>query len=195
MSGLDRPDGGRREKTPVLFYFRRNSGIIINQCILRVGGRGQRVHPPGLLVALDDGLYAGLHKEDFIRTAHAVQLVEGVKQPIEGLAAPDIGDQGHPVIAARPGHAQLGKFGHQRGGHVVHHVEPDILQKGGHLTLSRTGQAGYNDKFHCNLLFPRPVRTPAAGPPAPAPRRSPAAPSPEPVPSAAARRPPWRRPG
>ncbi|ERI72600.1 hypothetical protein HMPREF0239_03138 [Clostridium sp. ATCC BAA-442] len=36
---MDRPDGGRREKTPVLFYFRRNSGIIINQCILRVGGR------------------------------------------------------------------------------------------------------------------------------------------------------------
>ena len=101
---------------------------------------------PGFLVALDDALHARLHEEDLVFAAHVVQLVERVEQAVEGLAPPDVGDQGHPVVLARQGHAQLGKLRHELGGHVVHHVKAHVLQEGGRLALPRPGQAGNDDE-------------------------------------------------
>src|SRR5699024_7583591 len=71
-----------------------------------------------------------------------------LEEPFKGQAAPDVGDQGHPLIPALGGQTQLGKLRDQVGGHVVHHVKAQILQKGGRSALPCPGQARYNYKLH-----------------------------------------------
>ena len=112
----------------------------------------QGVYPAGLLVPLYNGLQRGLHEEDLVVAAHFVELVQSGKQAVEGLSAPDVRDQRHPVILTLARHAELGKLGDERRRHVVHHIVSHILQEGGRLTLPGAGKAGNQNKFH--LLSP-----------------------------------------
>ena len=56
--------------------------------------------------------------------ASEIQVLKGLEQTAKVGAPPDVRHQNHPVIFPRPGHAQLGKFGDEGGGQVVHRKSP-----------------------------------------------------------------------
>ena len=111
---------------------------------------GEGVGVPGLLIPPDDVLVGGLDEEELVLQVHLGQAVQGLEELVKGLPAPDVRHQGHPAVlaGARPGHAQAGEVGDQGHGHVVHAVEPQVLQEGGGGTFARPGQARDDDEFH-----------------------------------------------
>ncbi len=75
--------------------------------------RGQRMLPPGFLVAAGEHLVVAFQKQDFIVAALALEVVKAVEQVVEQFTAPHIhndGDFGQLVLRL---HAQLREFGQE----------------------------------------------------------------------------------
>lgn len=153
--------------------------------------RGQRMLPPGFLVAAGEHLVVAFQKQDFIVAALALEVVKAVEQVVEQFTAPHIhndGDFGQLVLRL---HAQLREFGQELRRHVIHAVKTDILERIHGAGFTRTGQTGHNDEFHGSILsfpelrtgcFPHFVRRNSPGRSFPIPRQSPARPDGPPAP-------------
>ena len=142
----------------------------------------QGMDPPGLLIALDNRPVRGVHEQNPVAALHGRQTIQGLEEPLKIGAAPDIGHQHHPVVLPISPHAQLGKFGDQRDGQVIHTKVAQVLHHRGRPALPCPGQTGNNQKLHKHTpqVFSlwgrsplrRPALTPVGAPPSPAPRRS-----------------------
>ena len=100
--------------------------------------------PPGLLIALDDGLRRGLQKQHPAHALHGLELIQHAEELRKGVRRAHVVHQGHPLVAAAGPGAELREFQNHGRGHIVHDIKAHILQERSRLALSRTGQAGNN---------------------------------------------------
>ena len=152
----------------------------------------QRMAPPRLLIAVDDGGGIRLQKQHAAVDTAGLQLLQGVDEHVRGLAGAHVVYQRHPVVPAAGGSAEPGEFHHHLRREIVHGIVADILQKRGRPAFAAAGQAGYNENFHVISSFPGKLLIhPRTGPPAPGGRRGPGIRPPAPGGSAPARRRRW----
>lgn len=116
-------------------------------------GRRQGVLAAGFLIPPGQHLIVAFQEQQGIVPALALELVQAFGQVVEQLAAAGVDDDGHPGQGFLRLQAQVGKFGEQFGGHIVHAIKPDVLQRVHRAGFSRAGQAGYYHKFHRRLLL------------------------------------------
>ena len=112
----------------------------------------QRMAPPCLFIAVDDGLGVRLQKQQSTPQTLPPKLFHRAGQPVKGLPGPHVVHESQAVIPAAGGRAELGEFDHHLRRQVVHDVVAAVLQTDGGAALSRTGHSRNNEYFQFSIL-------------------------------------------
>ena len=112
----------------------------------------QRMAPPCLFIAVDNGLGVRLQKQQPTPQALPPQLFHRAGQPVKGLPGPHVVHKSQAVIPAAGGRAELGEFDNHLRRQVVHDVVAAVLQTDGGAALSCAGHSRNNEYFQFSIL-------------------------------------------
>ena len=116
--------------------------------------RGQRMHAPCFLIAVDNNLCFRLQKQHTAIDTAGFQILQRFNQQIKGFTGTHIVHQRHAVIASGGRGAELRELRHHLRRKIIHDIVSHILQISGCTALSAAGKTGYNQYFHAAPPYP-----------------------------------------
>ena len=115
----------------------------------------KRMHPARFLVAIDDGPYIRLQKQQTAVILPLAKDGQDLKKLIEAVGGTYIIDQSNLVVAPAASSTEFRKFQDHACRHVIHNIKTHVLQERRSFALPSAGHTGNNQNFH--FLSPPPA--------------------------------------